>query len=48
MTHSSEAQKITEKVLVEYKSKMNVDVAAQFSLPEEFRILDFDFVLVPK
>ncbi|MEH6583694.1 MAG: dioxygenase [Halioglobus sp.] len=39
---------LKDELIVRFEKSSDVDMAAQFGLPEEFRILDFDFVLVPE
>jgi hydroxyquinol 1,2-dioxygenase len=39
---------LKDELIVRFEKSTDVDIAAQFGLPEEFRVLDFDFVLVPE
>mgnify|MGYP006084830615 CR=1 FL=1 len=38
---------LKDELIVRFEKSTDVDVAREFGLPEKFRILDFDFVLVP-
>ena len=39
---------LKDELIVHFEKSSDADIAAQFGLPEEFRVLDFDFVLVPE
>jgi hydroxyquinol 1,2-dioxygenase len=39
---------LKDELIVHFEISANANIAAQFALPEEFQILDFDFVLVPE